>query len=220
MVGVPDEEAARPLIEALHPKAIVTTPDLAERLGESLSSLPYDLPLITCGLPSAMAPGGVEMPLSYLVKPVSQEALTTLMAQVERNGQTTVLVVDDDPDAVQLIERMLTSLPRRYRIHKAYDGQQALEVMQEVLPDVVLLDLVMPELDGKQTIARMRADARTRDVPVIIVSAQDRQEEELSLTTPISVQRRQPVDIASGAKCLQALLDSFRPSYLPEAGAS
>ncbi len=220
IVGVPNEQSAQPLIEELHPRAVVTTPQLAERLEKLLSSAPFDLPLITCGLPGAPTQSGGEMPLGYLIKPIAPGALTALMGQVERNGETTVLVVDDDPDAVQLIERMLTALPRPYRILKAYDGFQALELMQGVIPDVVFLDLIMPGLDGKQTIARMRADPRTRDVPVVIISAQDRDEDGATLTTPISVWRRRPVDIASGARCLQALLDALPPTYLPEPTAS
>ncbi len=221
IVGVPNVESAWPLIEKLHPRAIVTTPELAASLSERLSSVSFDLPLITCGLPGAPAQNDGEMPLSYLIKPIAPEALTTLMGQVERpGGETTVLVVDDDPDAVQLIERMLTALPRPYRILKAYDGLQALEVMQGVVPDVVFMDLLMPGLDGRQTIARMRADPRTQDVPVVIISAQDRDEDGLTLTMPISVQRRLPVDVASGARCLQALLDTLRPTYLPRPAAA
>jgi len=154
--------------------------------------------------------------LSYLVKPIMPETLNMVMRRVERDGETTVLLVDDDPDEVRLLERMLTTLPRPYKVFKAYDGLEALEVMQRELPDVVFLDLVMPRLDGEQVIAQMRADERLRDVPVVIISARDRIEGQAALETPLSVRCKRPVDIARAARCLQALLDALSPSYLPE----
>ena len=216
VIGLPDERAVLTLTEELHPRAIIATPELAAEITERLSHLPFDIPIVSCAMPRMRERTYLQGVFSYLVKPIMPEMLTAVMKQVERDGETTVLLVDDDPDVVRLLERMLTMLPRSYKVLKAYDGLEALEVMQDELPDVVFLDLVMPALDGEQVVSRMREDERLRNVPVVIISARDRIEGKAALETPISVRCKRPVEVARAAKCLQALLDALNPSYLPE----
>ena len=66
--------------------------------------------------------------------------LAAVMEEIDREDETTILLVDDDPDTVRLMELMLTAIPRPYKILKAYDGCQAVESMREIVPDVVFLD--------------------------------------------------------------------------------
>ena len=216
VVGLPDESQVLTLTEELHPRAIITTPERVELIRESLLQTSFDVPLITCPMPRVAEQSHLQGVVGYLVKPITPEVLAAVMRQVERDGETTVLLADDDPDTVRLLERMLTSVPHPYNILKAYDGLQALEVMREVTPHVVFLDLVMPGLDGRQTLARMRADERMRDVPVVIISARDWIGEDVTLGMPISIHRQRPPEIITGARCLRALLDAFAPRYLPE----
>jgi len=216
VVGVPHAQEVANLVDELHPKAIITTPELVTSIEEQLSYSPFDVPIITCPLPQVSKQGPVEGALSYLIKPITPEMVNTVMKQVEREGETTILLVDDDPDAVRLLEIMLTTIPRPYRILKAYDGLKALELMQSVVPDVVFLDLVMPGMDGEEVVAHMRADERLREVSLVIVSARDWAETTTALETPISVRCRRPVEIARGAKCFQAILDTLSAHYLPE----
>ena len=220
VVGLPDESQVMTLTEELHPKAIITTPERAGRIRESLAQSSFDVPLIACSMPRMAEQSNLQGVISYLVKPIAPEALAAVMRQVEEDGETTVLLVDDDPDAVRLLERMLTSIPHPYNILKAYDGLQALELMRGVVPHIVFMDLVMPGLDGQQAIARMRAEERTCEVPVVIISARDWIEDNATLGTPISVFRRRPMEMARGARCLRALLDAFSPRYLPESESS
>ena len=91
-----------------------------------------------------------------------------------------------------------------------------LERMREVVPDIVFMDLLMPGLDGQQSIAHMRADERLCKVPVVIISARDRFEDGITLGAPISMRYRRPIEINTGTGCLQALLDLVSPCYLPE----
>jgi CheY-like chemotaxis protein len=252
VVGLPDATEVVALTEELHPRAIVTTPDMAESIEEKLSHLPHDVPIISCRLPSvrghldaemAQPPAGLAMRASqetaatrnevhsatvapfpmvvgYLIKPVVPESLMAIMGKLEREPETTVLLVEDEPDAARLLERMLLSMPRPYRILKARDGIQALEVMANETPDVVLLDLLMPEMDGWQTMAHMQADARLRRVPVIIVSAQDTTQANWVISAPLQVRHRRPIDVARGAECLRALMNALAPHYaLPSATA-
>jgi DNA-binding NtrC family response regulator len=82
-----------------------------------------------------------------------------------------ILVVDDTPNNVILLEDMLTA--RGYRVATATDGAQALARAAAEAPDLVLLDVMMPGPDGFEVCKRMRADAATRDIPVIFLTALD-----------------------------------------------
>ncbi len=215
IIGVTEEHEVAELTEMLHPRALVTTPERLPRLSEQLVKLPYSVPVISCAMPH-LSDVRLEGVLSYLVKPVSPEVLGSLMRQVERDGETKVLLVDDEPDSVRLMEDMLTLLPHPYKIFKAYDGQQALAIMRRTVPDVAFVDLLMPGLSGEQLIVQMRAEERLRQVPVVIVSAKDWVEGGVTFAPPISVQGGQPLDVTKWAKCLQSLLETLNPRYLPE----
>ncbi|MFD7920051.1 response regulator [Streptomyces sp. NPDC059740] len=80
-----------------------------------------------------------------------------------------VLVVDDNKVIRQLIRVNLEL--EGFEVVTAVDGVECLDVVHEVCPDVVTLDVTMPRLGGMETVAQLRADPRTRDLPVAIVSA-------------------------------------------------
>jgi PAS domain S-box-containing protein len=82
-----------------------------------------------------------------------------------------ILVIDDTPDNLRLLSTMLTE--RGYKVRKALSGQMALRSAQTVLPDLVLLDINMPEMNGYEVCTQLKADEQTRDVPVIFISALD-----------------------------------------------
>lgn len=82
-----------------------------------------------------------------------------------------ILVVDDTPDNVRLLSTMLTE--QGYNVRKAISGQMALMSVQTVLPDLILLDINMVGLNGYEVCIQLKADAQTRDVPVIFISALD-----------------------------------------------
>ena len=84
-------------------------------------------------------------------------------------------MVDDD----QSIQRVLvqTLQLEGYEVATASDGVEALETLQSQLPDVVILDVMMPKLDGLDVLKRMRADERTQTVPVILLTARSSQED-------------------------------------------
>jgi len=216
VVGVAEADEVAPLVEQLHPRAVLTDAGTAPAIYDRLMRQGFDVPVISCVMPGLSERPDAERAMGYLIKPIAPESVAALVRRVERNGETKVLLVDDDPDAVRLLEIMLTSLPRPYRILKAYDGREALEVMQRHVPDLVFLDLLMPGLDGEGTLARMRADERLRDVPVVIISARDVSEGVMTLGTPISVRCHRPVDISRAARCLQAILHELAPDYLGE----
>ena len=83
-----------------------------------------------------------------------------------------VLLVEDDPEMQRLLTRMTRSLAGEAHVTAVGSGTEALEILRAAPPpDVVLLDLLLPGVDGYGVLEAMRADAHLRDVPVIVVSA-------------------------------------------------
>jgi CheY-like chemotaxis protein len=78
----------------------------------------------------------------------------------------TTLVIDDNADTQQLFRRYLTG--SRYHLAGATDGQHGLALVQELAPQVILLDVMMPHEDGWTILARLREDPQSRHIPVII----------------------------------------------------
>jgi DNA-binding response OmpR family regulator len=87
-----------------------------------------------------------------------------------------VLVIDDNPTIVELI-KYAVKLQGAYRVVVAYDGVQGLESIFAEQPDCVIIDVKMPKMDGYQLVRCLRGDARTADVPLIILSAMTREED-------------------------------------------
>ncbi len=109
----------------------------------------------------------------YLAKPVSREALLDTMRGLGEHVDK-VLIVDDDVDFVRLLARLLDDTPlRRYHILRAHGGHEALQMIRHHAPDLVLLDLVLPDLDGAEVIERIRADPACGSMPIVIVSAEE-----------------------------------------------
>jgi two-component system OmpR family response regulator len=79
-----------------------------------------------------------------------------------------ILVVDDNPDLVELFEIVLTR--KSHSVTKAGGGMQCLEILKTSLPDLILLDIMMEPMDGWETLQRIKNDARTKSVPVIMLT--------------------------------------------------
>ena len=83
-------------------------------------------------------------------------------------GRPRLLVVDDQPINIQVMHQIFAS---QYQVFMATSGQQALDFCHKTPPDLVLLDVVMPGLDGFEVCQLLKADPSTRDIPVIFVTA-------------------------------------------------
>lgn len=103
-----------------------------------------------------------------------------------------VLIVDDHPDARDLLAGYLTS--RGFETTEAVDGVDAIDRATEDPPDVVLMDIAMPRLDGVEATAKLKADPRTAKVPVIAVTGQARAQEGPSICPPCDAMLLKPVD--------------------------
>ena len=105
----------------------------------------------------------------YLTKPIDRERLVTVLKQHRRDRP--VLVVDDDSGARALLRRMLES--EGFEVVEADNGRMALDRLRDVSPSVVLLDLMMPEMDGFEFVAEFRRHEPWRAIPIIVVTAKD-----------------------------------------------
>jgi CheY-like chemotaxis protein len=107
-------------------------------------------------------------------KPISRlelyEALVGLGLFPQPKGKKlTVLVVDDDPNAVELIALRVTGMAGT--VLRAYGGREAIEIARRELPDVIVLDLMMPEVNGFEVVAALSEHADTAGIPVLVVTA-------------------------------------------------
>jgi CheY-like chemotaxis protein len=119
-----------------------------------------------------------------------------------------VLVVDDNKVIRQLIRVNLEL--EGFEVVTAADGAECLDVVHQVRPDVVTLDVVMPRLDGIRTAARLRSDPRTRDVPLAIVSACTSFEVEAGLDVGVDAFLAKPFEPAELVRLVQQLTERTR----------
>ena len=98
-----------------------------------------------------------------------EEGLGAALRRLDEQ-MTTILVVDDNANDRRLIRRLLRA-HKNYRILEAANGVEALQVAQDNLPDLIVTDLTMPEMDGFTLLERLKHDPATAEIPVVVVSA-------------------------------------------------
>jgi len=84
----------------------------------------------------------------------------------------TILVVDDEKDFCHFA-RFNLEISGRYKVHTANTGQRALELAVKITPDLILLDIMMPGIDGWETLSRLKRDSVTSGIPVVIFTARE-----------------------------------------------
>ncbi len=162
------------------PGAIVidvsTLPQQAWHVLKSIKAHPQNqhLPVLFCSL---SADGGAVLEFDYLTKPIEITELTRAMDQqwlLPSTGHAfkTILVVDDDPETLEMHARIVQTHSSAHRVLRARNGLEALGVLQQETVDLVLLDLMMPKIDGFEVLKTMRAEETTRQIPVIVLTGQ------------------------------------------------
>ena len=121
--------------------------------------------------------GGSVLEFDYLTKPIELADLTRALDQhwlvpdTDHDSQT-ILVVDDDPSTLEMNTRIVQAHSPSHRVLRAQNGLDALDLLQREQIDLVLLDLIMPELDGFGVLEAMRQQEATREIPVIVLTGQ------------------------------------------------
>jgi signal transduction histidine kinase/CheY-like chemotaxis protein len=129
-------------------------------------------PIIGCSVPPRVERAKSLGALGHLTKPVTRADLKQAIQTVGYPARR-VLVVDDDPEALDLFSRMLYVCDSTLEVVTASSGEEALEQLRHALPDLMLLDIVMPDIDGWQVLESMTEDKGIPKAPTFLLSAQD-----------------------------------------------
>jgi CheY-like chemotaxis protein len=180
---------------------------------DRLADLPYGTPTISCWVPGENDAANHLGVVRYLLKPITCE---TLLSALEDLGQDirTVLLVDDEPEMLRLFARMLASSSREYRILQTTSGQRALSLLRDRHPDVLLLDLIMPGLDGFQVLQAKGQDPTIAEIPTIVISARDPSGEPIVSNT-LAVTRGGGLSVRELYDCIRAISEILAPSVQP-----
>ncbi|MEO7912715.1 MAG: substrate-binding domain-containing protein [Roseiflexaceae bacterium] len=175
---------------AIRPGALLVESRVASRRGWEIARALQGLrdsapiPLLLFSL-DPQDDAGALLELNYHIKPLNLAQFTQALQQhglldPSANGALKTILIVDDNDATRAMHARMVQDQLTYRILEASNGHAALAVMRETLPDLVLLDLMMPELDGFGVLEAMRADERLCRVPVVVLTAQSLAEDELA----------------------------------------
>src|SRR6266481_2992020 len=131
-----------------------------------------DIPVIMITIMDEHRRGVALGAAGYLTKPIERERLTRMIGRFRVPARPTrILLVDDDADARERLRGWLDG--GQWAVREAANGREALAHVQADKPDVILLDLMMPEMDGFAVVAALQKEPRWSDIPVIVVTARD-----------------------------------------------
>ena len=130
-----------------------------------------DIPIIVLSIIDNKELGFSLGAFDYLLKPFQKEAILAALLRIPGTPAKRVLVVDDEPAAVDLLTQILQD--EGYQVKGVCRGEEALQALEASPQDIILLDLLMPEMDGFEVVQRVKANPRWRDIPIIVVTAKD-----------------------------------------------
>jgi CheY-like chemotaxis protein len=170
------------------------------------------VPVVECSLPSAAWVINDLAVVGYLNKPITRDGL---VREIRRVGDVhRVLVIDDERGFCQLVERILSSDPAIQEVRAAYGGKKGLQAARRHRPDVVLLDLMMPDMDGLQVLERMRRNPDLAALPVILLTVTSYIEDQIAgVGGEVVVRHRGGIGPADTLRYLGMLLPLMEPHY-------
>jgi signal transduction histidine kinase/DNA-binding response OmpR family regulator len=177
VVAACDGQEGLEIVRQLHPAAVVLDLYLPKLDGwDVLAMLKADpttsaIPVIIVSMVDERGKGFALGAADYLVKPVGRdEVLTALNRAVALPElQPSVVAIDDDPKALELVTAALE--PQGWTVLRAASGEDGVALTRSRHPSVVLVDLVMPGMDGFDVVARLRRDTETASIPIVILTA-------------------------------------------------
>jgi threonine synthase len=136
-------------------------------------TMPIEKEILGEGWARNLAPVGAGEARSSMTLPETQEeGLLAALSKVTMERFSRIVIVDDTPDARRLIMRILQS-QGDYTLFEATNGREAIEMAKREIPDLIILDLMMPETDGFAVLDSLKQDSQTADIPVIVVTAKE-----------------------------------------------
>jgi len=205
------QEAVQEMSRAPAQALLINEPSVSRALEDmqEASFVAQETPVIICSVPGMRQAAEALGAADYLIKPLSQDKLLAALDRLALPGNT-LLVVDDEPEASRLYLRMFASAGRRYHVLRATNGQQALRLLQEQHPDAVLLDLVMPEMDGFRLLEAKSQDPDLCNIPVIVISARDPAGQPI-VSRSLAVTRAGGISASQLLECIAGLTTVLSP---------
>ncbi|MCJ7737414.1 MAG: ATP-binding protein, partial [Anaerolineae bacterium] len=163
-------------------RAIIVNSPTPEKAWSSVREASYAAPctpIIGCCVPQIAARALAAGALGHLVKPVTRTDIESAIRAVGSSVRR-VLVVDDDPDVLSLLTRFLWLCDGAIEVTTAQSGEQALAEINNTAPDLVLLDIRLPGMDGWQVLESMRGNPDHGIIPTFFISADDPAQEPLT----------------------------------------
>ncbi len=165
LVHSTEVESIADVVATLHPCAVIVNSRGGAEGKSICTSPPLGVPIVRCPLPRTPTLDGFD---AVLVKPVTGPSLLGLLSELAAGG--TVFVADDDRGFIQFVSRLLQAHGSAYRTRWAYNGTEALERIRSQRPDIALIDLMMPGMNGIQLAAAIREAPETAAIPLIAVT--------------------------------------------------
>ncbi len=195
-----DGQEGLAMARRLHPAGITLDISLPRLNGwDFLTELKGDsstaaIPVIIVSMLDERGKGFALGAADYLVKPVNRDELLATLRRFTAGGQGAnppckVLAIDDDPLALELIDATL--VPQGFTVLRAADGKEGVRMAQSELPALIILDLLMPEMDGFTVAEQLRANPETAGIPIVVLTSKSiNQEEKERLNSHISLLAR------------------------------
>ncbi|MBI4926210.1 MAG: response regulator, partial [Anaerolineae bacterium] len=132
-----------------------------------------DIPVVVCSILEEEEKGYTLGAADYLVKPFISDDLLNALNRLNSDDEIgDVLVIDDDEEDLRLVQKMLEE-SHRYHIHTARGGQAGLDFLKQMRPDVIILDLFMPDINGFDVLGELQSQKLLQNIPVIILTGAD-----------------------------------------------
>jgi signal transduction histidine kinase/CheY-like chemotaxis protein len=212
LVIVTDQASAIRELERSPARALVVNAPSFAAAGlspDGIGRLPYGTPALLCHLVDDQSAAEALGASRYLLKPASREQLLEVVASLGSQVRR-VLVVDDEPEVLQLFARILASASPGYQVLQAKNGSRALALMRQQRPDLVLLDLAMPDMDGLTVLKQMRGDPGLAGLPVVVVSARDPEGHPMA-SESLTAARSTGISAQEVLACVRALSEVLSP---------
>jgi CheY-like chemotaxis protein len=183
VIGVTDSRQAVEQASRIKPDVITVDILMPNRDGWSViqdlrqAEQTRHIPVVVCSIISDQGKGFSLGAADYLVKPITEDELLVALKRLDGRKQTDVLIIDDTLEDIRLIRRIL-EVPRLedgtqplYVVSEAHNGAEGIDAVHQHPPDLIILDLMMPEVDGFAVLESLKADLITRHIPIIVVTA-------------------------------------------------
>ena len=203
VVQVDSTEGLDDAIHQYYPRAVINN----VQPQSTMQIINYSMPYIECSLPSSMWFAQQLGVAASLAKPITTQQIHE---QIERFAPlNSILIVDDDLGFVQLVQRSIETMADTFTIYRAYDGVQALELVEAHHPQLVFLDLAMPEMNGFEVIDRIHE--LQPDLPVVLLTATRYIQSDQESHSAMLIHQTNGLNPSEVLRCLRSIVETLHP---------